>query len=762
MKNPDPQGKETKRQDAVVSKAMLVAAAMIASHVAGLATRDALFLSNYDITALPMMLIGASVFSLSIILVVSRAMPRLSPHTLVPHAFSVSAGFLLMEWGLLFVSPRAAAVAVYLHLAVVGSFLISGFWSMINEEFDPRTARQRISSIAGGATVGGLIGGLLAERVAVILSVSAMLPILGLIHLFCAWNLRSFSRHSGPVKTQPIGSRSEAATETHVEESGLQILRRDSYLRGIAVLVLLGALGKVLLDYVFKAQASAVFSEPEELLRFFAAFYTLIGLITFMLQTALSRISLEKLGLAKTVAMLPSTLVAGALSALFFPGLGSAAAARAGEGVVRSSLFRSGYELLYTPVPPRQKRATKPLIDVGFEGLGDALGGGTVRLILMLGAQWAHSVMLITSAVLAGLALLVARRLHQGYVQALEKSLLEHAVVLDLAEVDDKTTRQTLIQTMASVDLRALGEMGLEPESGLQKQGPEEGSELLTQEESVVSAGLEEVVAQVVNLRSGDPESIHRVLNSPEELEPAHVPHVIPLLAWDQVCRDAIRSLQQIAPAITGQLIDALIDPQEDFAIRRRIPRVLSASPSQRAAAGLWMGLEDKRFEVRFQCGQALAKIVEENSKVHFDREVVFDRVGREVAVDRRVWESHKLLDQLDAGERDAPLVDEFLRKRTSRSLEHVFNLLSLALPREPLKIALRGLYTDDISLRGTALEYLESILPGPIREGLWLFLEDDRREKSETGNREQILADLMRSNQSIELNLAELRRKSD
>jgi hypothetical protein len=424
-------------------------------------------------------------------------------------------------------------------------------------------------------------------------------------------------------------------------------------------------------------------------------------------------------------------------------------------------MFRSAYELLYTPVPTRQKRAAKPLIDVGLKGFGDALGGGTVRALLMLGPQLAHSVMLITAAVLGGMALLIARSLHQGYVKALEKSLLDHAVVLDLAEVGDKTTRQTVIQTMASVDLRALEKMGLDLESGSQI-GPKQTGEAPTREQAVNQGALERVVEQIITLRSGEAESIRRILVSPQDLERPLVPHMIPLLAWDQVCRDAIRRLRQIAPAITGQLIDALIDPQQDFAIRRRIPRVLSASSSQRAAAGLWMGLEDKRFEVRFQCGQALAEIQEKNSAVHFDREVVFARVSREVAVDRRVWESHKLLDQLDEGGGDSPLVDEFLRKRTSRSLEHVFNLLSLVLSRDPLKIALRGLYTDDAKLKGTALEYLESILPGPIRKGLWPFLEDDRRQTDPSGSREQILADLMQSNQSIELNLAELRRKSD
>ena len=128
----------------------------------------------------------------------------------------------------------------------------------------------------------------------------------------------------------------------------------------------------------------------------------------------------------------------------------------------------------------------------------------------------------------------------------------------------------------------------------------------------------------------------------------------------------------------------------------------------------------------------------------------------------RRVWESHRLLDQLEFAEEHSPLVDDFLRKRSSRSLEHVFTILSLALPRDPLKIAFRGLHTENRDLKGTALEYLESILPERIRKSLWPFLEDDRKKRSEkTPSREEILADLMQSNQSIELNLAEILKKS-
>ena len=595
---------------------MLVAAAMIANHVGGLATRDALFFSNFDITALPVMLIGASLFSIATVVFFSRAMPRLSPQRLVPWGFGISGFFLLAEWGLISLSPRVVAVAFYLHLAVVGAFLISGFWSVINERFDPRTAKKRISRIAGAATVGGLAGGIVAERVAVLLSVSTMLPLLALMHLFCAWRLAALRPLPGsgspPADPHPV---------PEVKSSGFRIVAQEPYLRSLAVLVLLGTLSAALIDYVFKAHAVATFQQGEGLLRFFAIFYMVIGLLTFLLQTALGRVSLEKLGLAKTVATLPGAVVVGALGVFFAPGLASASVARASEAVLRSSLFRSGYELFYTPISLREKRATKSLIDVGFQRLGDALGGGTVRLLLFLGPQLAQSAMLISAALIAGVGLVVARNLHQGYIGALERSLLNRAVELDLSEVADRTTRQTMVQTMVSLDLRALGLQADQSVSSQESTDP--GKEVLKGAAEASSASLDPIVQQIVHLRSGKPQQIRATL-AQAVLEPPLVPHVVPLLAWDEMCREAIAALRQVAPVITGQLVDVLADPQQDFAIRRRIPRILSFSPSERAVAGLWTGLKDTRFEVRFQSGIALAHILDKNTEIKLEREKVF------------------------------------------------------------------------------------------------------------------------------------------
>ena len=250
------------------------------------------------------------------------------------------------------------------------------------------------------------------------------------------------------------------------------------------------------------------------------------------------------------------------------------------------------------------------------------------------------------------------------------------------------------------------------------------------------------------------------VLRSDAPLSAALATHVIPLLAWDPVAHEAAVALRRVADEHIGQLTDALVDQTQPFAVRRRLARVLSECTAQRAVDGLLLGLDDSRFEVRFECARSLAAILEKHPDSRLERDHLLAVVRREVGVSRHVWESQQLLDQLD-DHAPASLVDEFVRSRASRSLAHVFTLLSLVLPAEPLRIAFRGLHADDRILRGTALEYLDATLPPDIRERLWAFLEDRRPPVRSPRPRQEILDDLLRSDRSITLNLEELRRRA-
>jgi hypothetical protein len=79
-----------------------------------------------------------------------------------------------------------------------------------------------------------------------------------------------------------------------------------------------------------------------------------------------------------------------------------------------------------------------------------------------------------------------------------------------------------------------------------------------------------------------------------------------------------------------------------------------------------------------------------------------------------------------------------------------VFTVLGLALPAEPLRIALHAVQTDDPELRGTALEYLESVLPERVRELLWPFLEVDGAPRAPARTQGEIVAALKLSHPSI------------
>src|SRR3990170_2029194 len=147
---------------------MVCAGFVTAQFVAGKAVRDALFLAHVGIASLLAMVIGTSIFSIALVAATARGVSRLSPARFVSWAFTVSALLLVLEWRLTYTAPNLAAVLVYLHISGLGPILGSGFWLVATERFDPRTAKKKFGQIAGGGTFGGLLGGLLAERVAVL------------------------------------------------------------------------------------------------------------------------------------------------------------------------------------------------------------------------------------------------------------------------------------------------------------------------------------------------------------------------------------------------------------------------------------------------------------------------------------------------------------------------------------------------------------------------------------------------------------------
>ena len=203
------------RLPAGASVAAVASAAMIAQQVAGKAARDALFLSSFHVRALPAMMAGSAVISLAAVLWLSRMMVKYSPAKVVPVGFALGSVALMLEWALSFPAPRLAAVALYLHTAVFGAVVISAFWSLINEIFDPHTGKRAVASIAAGGTLGGVLGGVAAWRASELIALPTMLPVLAAMNVVSLWGtLRLRSSAAAPAATRRAAPTRAATAAT--------------------------------------------------------------------------------------------------------------------------------------------------------------------------------------------------------------------------------------------------------------------------------------------------------------------------------------------------------------------------------------------------------------------------------------------------------------------------------------------------------------------------------------------------------------------
>jgi ATP:ADP antiporter, AAA family len=703
--------------------AMVCAGVVAAQFAAGKATRDALFFTSLTITALPAMVTATAVFSIGLVFLQGRAVRRIAPATLIPVAFVVSGALFAAEWLLRSSAPSATAVLLYLHISGAGPLLASGFWLIATERFNPRTAKKGFGRITAAGTIGALVGALLAERVAALFGGPLMILVLAGLQLVAAWLVTRIAP-GGEGATQGATDETSVMALPPVS-SGLRVIAETASLRNLAALVLLGTTSAAVLDYVFKARAVEAFGPGDGLLRFFALYYAGTSAVALILQALSSRAVLERFGLALTTSTPSLALLAGSAVGLVAPGFGSLIVARGGESVFRGSWFRAGYELFFTPMPAAQKRSAKSLIDVGFDRLGDAVGAALVRVIIIAAPVAQSSVMLATAMVTSLLAIAVASRLNRWYLRTLEASLVTRGSQLAADGTVDPSTARVM---------RSLRRHPRLAETVSPKTVTDSGA-----------APVDDVTRDIAALRSGAHDAAMRLLTRDDGLNAALVPHVIPLLASQSLADYALFALRKVAEERVGQLTDALLDPNLDEAVRRRLPRVFSVCVSQRAADGLLMAVDDPRFDVRFQIARSLAEIVDRNPRVTIDRDRIFQVVLDEVTVSRPVWESQRLLD----GFVNASPLDAFVRDRAGQSLAHVFTLLSLVLPRQPLQIAFRSLHSEDAYLRGTALEYLDGVLPPAIRQGLWPFLVRSR-VRSSVPPRTTVIANLLKSSPSV------------
>jgi AAA family ATP:ADP antiporter len=272
----------------------------------------------------------------------------------------------------------------FVWTSVFGLFVVSIFWAVMVDVFDPEQGKRLFGFIALGGTLGGIAGAGLTAALArplgpvQLLLLSAVLLELG---LRCVLRL---TRETG------ASPRPRAAADPELPIGGSAIggiahVARSPYLLGICAYMLLFTLGSTVLYFHQARLAERAFTDPALRTVFFARLDLAVNGLTALTQVFLTGRILRRLGVAVTMTLLP------ALSLLGFTLLGLAPLL--GAFVLFQVLRRAGEfavakptrELLYTVMDREDKYKAKNFIDTFVYRAGDQMAAWSYTGFLAIG-----------------------------------------------------------------------------------------------------------------------------------------------------------------------------------------------------------------------------------------------------------------------------------------------------------------------------------------------------------------------------------------
>ncbi|MGH7550600.1 MAG: HEAT repeat domain-containing protein [Gemmatimonadota bacterium] len=388
---------------------------------------------------LPWAYIAAAIVSAVIMLAYGRWIAPLDRHRQIQGSLAVVAGSLVLFWLALKQPTAWSAGAFYVWVNVFSLFLVSQFFLVVNDLFDPRQGKRLLGFVGAGGLAGGVAGSAGAGFLARPLGSENLLLLGAVLLVVCAGLAERVFRIGRFRTSRPQREPDEDQGIT----GGLRILQRVRHMRRIAVVLFLGTLTVTFVDWMFNAAVEAAIPGQDAQTRYFGRVFAVFNGVALVIQLFFASFALRFLGLAGSLVVLPVAVGLGVGGLLAAPGLLTATLARAPESTFRNSLDQSARELLYLPVPTVLKRRVKPFIDIVVQRGADGLAG----LLILAGSGFMalrgpglKIVTLVLIAVWIGAVWGVRR----SYRQILERLLAVRDVDLEEAveeSLDSETIR---------------------------------------------------------------------------------------------------------------------------------------------------------------------------------------------------------------------------------------------------------------------------------------------------------------------------------
>ncbi len=408
------------------------------------------FIDDVGADNLPWVMLVAGVGMGFIMQYYSRLVGKLPRLWVLPGTLVAVVGTLVGFWFLFQIGQTWVSVAFYFWgRLLLGIFLISQFWTLANDIYDPRQAKRIFGFIGGGASLGGMTGAGLTSLLARRVGADTLILFSAGILAICFVLVIRIQR-----KEQPAERGSIARKETLGGGEAWAMVRQSKHLGLISLVIGFAALGAVTVEQQLNMAAEQFVQGEDGIVSFLAQITFYLSAISFVIQIYFTSRIHRFLGIGFALMVLPMSLGASAFLILFHPVLLSTMVARITDTSLRYSLDKTTREVLFQPLPKETKLKAKAFVDVTADRfIGKGLG--SVVLLVMLkvfGVTWMQlSFLSLTYCVLW---LFLARKAKKEYTASFRRSI-EHLDLEPVAmrpQTADAATVETLVEELGSAE----------------------------------------------------------------------------------------------------------------------------------------------------------------------------------------------------------------------------------------------------------------------------------------------------------------------
>ncbi len=318
------------------------------------------------------MLVAVPVYS-AVVARVPRA--RAIPWVYRFFLLNLVAFFLLVRAG---VAPAWVARAFFVWVSVYNLFVTSVFWSLMADVFTSGEGKRLFGFVAAGGSAGALAGSAsvawFAAHVGIanllLLSAATLEVAVRCVARLVAWG----AARGGPPGARPSAPRRDAGTGGSAL-AGITAIFRSPYLLGVAIQMLLFAIGSTFLYFQQARIVAGAIPDSAERARLFAAVDLGVNVAALATQSLATGRIVTALGVGPALAVVPALSIPGFAALALLPTVWTLGLLQAVRRAAHFALERPTREVLFTVVSREDKYKAKSFVDTFVYRGGDVVSG---------------------------------------------------------------------------------------------------------------------------------------------------------------------------------------------------------------------------------------------------------------------------------------------------------------------------------------------------------------------------------------------------